>query len=114
MRRGVAPNRVPMTVLPTDTVASTDSAARLRSQRWREPPNHYAAMAGAEVERFRGRLIKTTCDGALASFDRPARAIRCARTPRDSASQQSGSIPRKRKRGRAVRIAATRWPDRGQ
>jgi class 3 adenylate cyclase len=103
-----------MTVLFTDTVGSTDSAARLRNQRWREPPDHYEAMAAAEVERFRGRLIKTTCDGALASFDGPARAIRCARTPRDSASQPYGSIQRKRKRGRAVRIAATRCPDRGQ
>jgi len=56
-------------------------------------------MAAAEVERFRGRLIKTTCDGALASFDGPARAIRCARIPRDSASQPYGSIPTKAQAG---------------
>jgi class 3 adenylate cyclase len=42
-------------------------------------------VVAPEVERFGGRLIKTTGDGALATFDGPARAIRCACTLRDSA-----------------------------
>jgi class 3 adenylate cyclase len=74
-----------MAVLFTDIVGSTDKAARLRDRRWGEPLDHYEAMVAAEVERFCGRLIKTTGDGALATFDRPARAIRCACMLRDSA-----------------------------
>jgi len=83
--RGIDPNRVLTAVLFTDIVGSTDTAARLGDRRWRELLDHYDAMVAAEVERFRGRSIKTTGDGALATFDGPAGAIRCASALRDSA-----------------------------
>jgi class 3 adenylate cyclase len=83
--RGIDPNRVVTAVLFTDIVGSTDTAARLGDRRWRELLDRYDAMVAAEVERFRGRLIKTTGDGALATFDGPAGAIRCASALRDSA-----------------------------
>jgi class 3 adenylate cyclase len=82
---GIDPNRVVTAVLFTDIVGSTDTAARLGDGRWRELLDRYDAMVAAEVERFRGRLIKTTGDGALATFDGPAGAIRCASALRDSA-----------------------------
>jgi class 3 adenylate cyclase len=70
----------------TDNVGLTDTAARLGDRRWRELLDYYDAMIAAEVLRFRGQLIRTTGDGALATFDRRqgqfgARA-RCA-TPRE-------------------------------
>ena len=72
-------------MLFTDIVGSTDTAARLGDRRWRDLLDRYDAIVAAEVERFRGRLIKTTGDGALATFDGPAGAIRCASALRDSA-----------------------------
>ena len=69
----------------TDIVGSTDTAARLGDRRWRELLDRYDAMVAAEVECFRGRLVKTTGDGALATFDGPAGAIRCASALRDRA-----------------------------
>jgi class 3 adenylate cyclase len=69
----------------TDIVGSTDTAARLGDRRWRELLDRYDAMVAAEVECFRGRLVKTTGDGALATFDGPAGAIRCASALRDCA-----------------------------
>ena len=83
--RGIDPNRVVTAVLFTDIVGSTDTAARLGDRRWRELLDRYDAMVAADVERFRGRLIKTTGDGALATFDGPAGAIRCASALRHSA-----------------------------
>jgi class 3 adenylate cyclase/DNA-binding CsgD family transcriptional regulator len=82
---GIDPNRVVTAVLFTDIVGSTDTAVRLGDGRWRELLDRYDAMVAAEVERFRGRLIKTTGDGALATFDGPAGAIRCASALRHSA-----------------------------
>ena len=82
---GVDPSRAVTAVLFSDVVGSTDTAARLGDRRWRELLDRYDAMVVAEVEGFRGRLIKTTGDGALATFDGPARAIGCASALRDSA-----------------------------
>jgi len=77
-RRGSEPDRVLATVLFTDIVGSTEHAVQVGDRRWRDVLDRYDAMADRQLERFRGRLIKTTGDGTLATFDGPARAVRCA------------------------------------
>jgi class 3 adenylate cyclase len=71
-------DRVLSTVLFTDLVSSTERDAEVGDRRWREILDRHDAVARAHVEHFRGRLIKTTGDGVLATFDGPARGIRCA------------------------------------
>jgi class 3 adenylate cyclase len=73
------PDRVLATVLFTDIVGSTQRAAELGDKRWRELLERHEAVVRRELERHRGREVKTTGDGFLATFDGPARAIRCAR-----------------------------------
>lgn len=78
--RGVAEHdRVLATVLFTDIVASTERAAELGDQQWHETLDAHDRLAAEQVTRYQGRLIKMTGDGVLATFDGPARAIRCAR-----------------------------------
>jgi class 3 adenylate cyclase len=77
-------DRVLATVLFTDIVGSTEEAARLGDRRWRDLLATHDALVRAEVLRFRGRLVKSTGDGVLATFDGPGRAIRCACAVRDS------------------------------
>jgi class 3 adenylate cyclase len=77
-------DRVLATVLFTDVVASTERAAELGDHRWREVLDSHDRIAMEHVNRFRGRMIKTTGDGILATFDGPARAIRCAGSMSDS------------------------------
>jgi class 3 adenylate cyclase len=81
------PDRMLASVLFTDIVGSTDMAAALGDRRWREVLDRHDALTQEEVARFRGRVIKTTGDGALATFDGPARAIRCAVSLRDAVAQ---------------------------
>jgi len=82
------PERVLATVLFTDIVDSTRTASELGDQRWREVlESHDRAVADA-LGQFGGRRIKSTGDGFLATFDGPARAIRCARAIVDSAPDQ--------------------------
>jgi class 3 adenylate cyclase len=76
-------DRILATVLFTDIVGSTERAAELGDRRWRELLDAHDAVVARNVERFRGRVVKTTGDGALATFDGPARAISCAREIRD-------------------------------
>jgi class 3 adenylate cyclase len=72
-------DRVLATVLFTDIVGSTAEAARVGDRRWRELiESHHAAVRG-ELRRFRGNEVDTAGDGFFATFDGPARAIRCAR-----------------------------------
>jgi len=78
-------DRVLATVLFTDIVDSTRRAAELGDRRWRGVLDALDARAAAEVGRFRGRVVKHTGDGMLATFDGPARAIRCARALADVA-----------------------------
>jgi class 3 adenylate cyclase len=73
------------TVLYTDIVGSTEHAARLGDLRWRDLLATHDALVRAEVQNYRGRLVKTTGDGVLATFDGPGRAIRCSCAIRDSA-----------------------------
>jgi class 3 adenylate cyclase len=81
--RTAEPNRVLATVLFTDIVASTERASRLGDRRWRELLNVHDELARRLVEEFGGRLVKTTGDGLLATFDGPGRGIRCAAALRD-------------------------------
>jgi class 3 adenylate cyclase/dihydrofolate reductase len=71
-------DRVLATVLFTDIVGSTQQAAALGDQEWRRLLDRHDRLARAEVERFRGRFVKSTGDGILATFDAPTRALRCA------------------------------------
>jgi len=76
-------DRVLATVLFTDIVGSTARAAQMGDQRWRDLLAAHHALVRRELTRFRGREVKTTGDGFLATFDGPARAIRCACAIRD-------------------------------
>jgi class 3 adenylate cyclase len=78
VRPAPEPDRVLATVLFTDIVDSTKLASELGDRRWREVLGRHDAAVRSELERFRGRQIKNTGDGVLATFDGPARAIRCA------------------------------------
>jgi class 3 adenylate cyclase len=77
-REGEAPDRVLATVLFTDIVESTRKASELGDRRWRELLDTHDAAVHRQLERFRGRAVSTAGDGFLATFDGPARAIRCA------------------------------------
>jgi class 3 adenylate cyclase len=76
-------DRVLATVLFTDIVGSTDLASQLGDRRWRELLDGHDEMVRAQLERFTGHEVKRTGDGFLATFDRPARGIRCALAIRD-------------------------------
>ena len=71
-------DRVLATVLFTDIVDSTGHAAALGDQRWRDLLARHHALVRGEIARYRGREINTAGDGFFATFDGPARAIRCA------------------------------------
>ena len=79
-----AVDRVLATVLFTDIVGSTERAAELGDRRWRELLSAHHAAVRREVERFRGREVDSAGDGFLATFDGPARAVRCAVAVRDA------------------------------
>ena len=70
--------RILATVLFTDIVASTESAAALGDRQWRSLLDAHDRAVRQQLRQFRGREINTTGDGFIASFDGPARAIRCA------------------------------------
>jgi class 3 adenylate cyclase len=76
--RPVDPDRILATVLFTDIMESTERASELGDRRWRELLDRHDRLAGRMVSQFGGRLIKSTGDGILATFDGPARAVRCA------------------------------------
>ena len=74
----VEPDRVLATVLFTDIVDSTRLAAEMGDQRWHRVLVGHQEVVRQQLARFRGREVKTTGDGFLATFDGPARAIRAA------------------------------------
>ncbi|HEX6460286.1 MAG TPA: adenylate/guanylate cyclase domain-containing protein [Thermoleophilaceae bacterium] len=80
-----ATDRVLATVLFTDLVESTRMAAELGDSSWRSLLEKHERTARSLTERFRGRVVKTTGDGVLATFDGPARAVRAALAIRDAA-----------------------------
>ncbi len=71
-------DRVLATVLFTDIVESTEMATRLGDAAWKELVATHDERAKAEIDRHRGTYVHTTGDGLLATFDGPARAVRCA------------------------------------
>lgn len=71
-------DRVLATVLFTDIVGSTAQAVEVGDEAWGELLDQHDEMARRSVARFSGRFVKNTGDGILATFDGPARAVRCA------------------------------------
>lgn len=71
-------DRVLATVLFTDVVGSTERAVALGDRGWRDLLDGFYTVVRRELDRFRGREVDTAGDGLFASFDGPARAIRCA------------------------------------
>lgn len=78
-RPSVEVDRILTTMLFTDIVGSTARASSIGDRRWRALLDAHDRKIREQLERFRGREVDTTGDGFLASFDGPARAIRCAR-----------------------------------
>jgi class 3 adenylate cyclase len=78
------PDRVLATVLFTDIVSSSERAASLGDRAWRGLLERHHALVRRQLVRYRGKEVDTVGDGFFASFDGPARAIRCARAISDS------------------------------
>jgi pimeloyl-ACP methyl ester carboxylesterase/class 3 adenylate cyclase len=76
-------DRILTTVMFTDIVGSTERAAALGDARWQQLVRRHDDLTRAELERHRGREVKTLGDGFLATFDGPARGVRCARAIAD-------------------------------
>jgi class 3 adenylate cyclase len=76
--REAEPDRVLATILFTDLVDSTRRAEEMGDRRWRAVLDQHDEIVRREIGRFRGREVKTLGDGFLATFDGPARAVRCA------------------------------------
>ena len=72
------PDRTLATVMFTDIVDSTQHAARLGDRNWLDLLERHHRMTRDYLDRYRGREIKTTGDGILATFDGPTRAVTCA------------------------------------
>jgi len=77
-RRRQEPDRTLATLMFVDVVGSTERASALGDRRWREVLEEFFTVVRRELGVFRGREVKTTGDGVLATFDGPARAIRGA------------------------------------
>jgi class 3 adenylate cyclase/pimeloyl-ACP methyl ester carboxylesterase len=78
-RHSAAPERILSTVLFTDIVGSTERAATVGDRQWRAVLEDHDDIVRRQLERHRGREVKTLGDGFLATFDGPARAVQCAR-----------------------------------
>jgi class 3 adenylate cyclase len=78
VRGGFEVDRVLATVLFTDIVGSTEHAVELGDREWRELLDSHHVLVRRELARWRGNEVDTAGDGFLATFDGPARAIRCA------------------------------------
>jgi class 3 adenylate cyclase len=87
VRRGPELDRVLATVLFTDIVRSTERAVEVGDRRWRHLLERHHELVRRQLERFRGEEVDTAGDGFLATFDGPARAIRCAQAIRDQARE---------------------------
>jgi class 3 adenylate cyclase len=91
-RHGPEPERALATVMFTDIVGSTERAAQVGDRSWRDLLERHYGMVRDALARHRGREVKTTGDGFLATFDGPARAIRCALEVRDKAREVSMDV----------------------
>ena len=85
-REAARPDRVLATVLFTDLVDSTATATRLGDRRWRDLLAQHQQDVRRQLDRFGGREVDTAGDGFFATFDGPAKAIRCARAIVDAAA----------------------------
>jgi class 3 adenylate cyclase len=85
-RPALEPHRVLATVLFTDIVGSTALAAEIGDARWQALLGEHHRVVRRQLERYGGHEIDTAGDGFLATFDGPARAIRCAVAIRDGLS----------------------------
>jgi class 3 adenylate cyclase/dihydrofolate reductase len=85
-------DRVLATVLFTDIVDSTGRAAAIGDKAWRQLLDRHDEITRAEIERWHGKLVKSTGDGCLATFDAPTRALRCAFTLRGALARQGLDI----------------------
>ncbi|MDF2736143.1 MAG: hydrolase, partial [Chloroflexota bacterium] len=124
-----ATDRVLATVLFTDIVDSTPRAVELGDARWRELLERHDELAATEVARFGGTISDFAGDGLLATFDGPARAVRCAFALRDrlrtlDLDMRAGlhtrhrrpyrrSCERARRSGRSARVADGEGPRYG-
>ncbi len=81
------PDRFLATVLFTDIVGSTGHASATGDRKWVDLLDAHNELAKREISRFRGRAVKSTGDGVLATFDGPGRAIRCAQSISGSVEQ---------------------------
>jgi class 3 adenylate cyclase/alpha-beta hydrolase superfamily lysophospholipase len=84
VRRGPEPDRVLATVLFTDIVGATQRAAEMGDRAWKELLRQHHFVVRQQLEHHHGREINTTGDGFLATFDGPARAVRCGRAIADA------------------------------
>ncbi len=89
-RHALESERILATVMFSDIVDSTRLAAELGDSRWRDLLQGLTPRVGEQLTRHRGRAIKTMGDGFLATFDGPARAIRCAEAIREQAREAFG------------------------
>jgi class 3 adenylate cyclase len=89
-RHAPDPERILATVMFSDIVDSTSRAAEMGDRRWRTLLESIDGSIGSELSRHRGRIVKKMGDGLLATFDGPARAIRCATAIREGARAQWG------------------------
>jgi class 3 adenylate cyclase len=88
----VIDNRPLATVLFTDIVASTEQLAAQGDAAWRRALDEHDRTARQVVAAHRGVLVKQLGDGILATFDGPARAVRCADALRDAAAKHGMSV----------------------
>jgi class 3 adenylate cyclase len=79
--------RVLATILFVDIVGSTERASSLGDRAWRDLLERHHALVARELTRFRGRQLDAAGDGIFATFDGPARAVRCALAIRDAVRQ---------------------------
>jgi class 3 adenylate cyclase len=77
-------DRILATVLFTDIVAATEHAERLGDKAWKDLLDRHHSLVRQELARFRGKEIDTAGDGFFATFDGPARGVRCALAIRDA------------------------------
>jgi class 3 adenylate cyclase len=85
-------DRVLATVMFVDMVDSTRKASALGDKAWHELLDRYQAVLGRQTTRARGRVIKSTGDGLLATFDGPARAVRCGFVMRQAVAEMNLGI----------------------